>query len=376
MDRRDIENDGSGKVVEKARVSSIQMFMLLIGFLYGSTVILNSALGAKNDAWLAILLGGAGGALLMGVYVAIALLNSSRTLVEILRDRFGKSVGNAVSILYIWYFIHLASLVFRNFGEFIATVTFPETPMVVVVGIFAIILVYAVNSGVEVIGRLSELLVPVLPVVVLIICLSLITTHDFTAFLPMLENGMAPVLNAAFGFIAFPFGETVAFLMLFPHLNKKGSLKKIAALSVLFMVALSLLLFFMDITVLGSDLMQQATFVPHLTALLIPGMNVEPLVDINLLIGGGVKISVCIYAAARALSQVAGIGDYRKLTTAITTFCVVLSIWVYGNVLEMFSWAEKVWSYYSIPFQMVIPLLLLFLSLRKRAAPSDARNES
>lgn len=362
--------------MEKARISSIQLFLLLTGFLYGSTVIINSAQGAKNDAWLAILLGGTGGALLIGVYVAIALLNPSKTLVEILKERLGKVMGSVIALLYVWYFIHLAALVFRNFGEFIAVVTFPETPMIVVIGIFAIILVYAINSGVEVIGRLGELLVPVLPVVVLIICLALITTHDFTAFLPILENGMTPVLKAAFGFVTFPFGESVVFLMLFPHLNRKGNLKKIAALSVLFMVALSLLLFFRDITVLGGELMQQATFVPHLTALLIPGTNVEPLVDINLLIGGGVKISVCIYAAARALSQVAGIDDYRKLTTVITTFCVVLSIWVYENVLEMLNWSERVWPYYSIPFQIVIPLLLLFLSLRKRKEPSNTAIES
>jgi spore germination protein KB len=103
---------------------------------------------------------------------------------------------------------------------------------------------------------------------------------------------------------------------------------------------------------------------------------VEPLVDINLLIGGGVKISVCIYAAARALIQIAGIGDHRKLTGAISTFCVVLSIWEYKNVLEMFNWAEKVWPYYSIPFQIVIPLLLLLLSLREKSKPSDAGAES
>ena len=33
-------------------------------------------------------------------------------------------------------------------------------------------------------GRLGELLVPVIPIVIGIISLSLITTHDFTAFLP------------------------------------------------------------------------------------------------------------------------------------------------------------------------------------------------
>jgi spore germination protein KB len=372
----DLENDWGGKVMEKARISSIQLSLLLIGFLFGSTAILTPAANAKNDAWLAIILGGVGGALLMRAYVAIALLNPSKTLVEILWDRFGKIIGNAVAILYIWYFIHLASLVFRNFGEFITTVTFIETPMVVVIGFFAILLVYAINSGVEVIGRSSEAFVPLIPVTVLIIGLSLITTHDFTAFLPILEDGVAPALYAAFVLITFPFGETIVFLMLFPHLNKKGNLKKVSDLSVLFMIVLSLFIFIKDISVLGSDLMYRAAFTPHLTSILIPDLNVEPLIDINLLIGGGTKISVCIYAAVKALSQVLGIGDYRKLTTAITTFCVVLSIWIYENVFEMFSWAEKVWPYYSIPFQMVIPLILLFLSLKKKVKPSNARIES
>jgi spore germination protein KB len=362
--------------MEKARISSIQMFLLLSGFLFGDTVILTPPQGAKNDAWLAILLGGAGGALLMWVYAAIALLNPSKTLVDILREKLGKVAGNIFAVLYILYFIHMASFMLRGFGEFMCTVTFQETPMVVVIGLFAVLLVYAVNSGIEVIGRLSELLVPAIPFILLIISLSLITVHDFTAFLPILENGMTPVLNAAFSFIAFPFGETVVFLMLFPHINKKEKLKKVVLLSAAISILLAIISFFRDISVLGSDLVARSTFVPHLTSLLIPGLNVEPLVDINLLIGGGLKVSICIYAAVRALSQIAGIGDHRKLTGAISTFCVVLSIWEFKNVLEMFNLAVKLWPYYSIPFQIVIPLLLLLLSLGKKSKPSDARTES
>lgn len=112
--------------MEKARISSIQLFLLLSGFLFGSTVILAPAQGAKNDAWLAMLLGGAGGALLMWVYAAIALLNPSKTLVDILKEKLGKVAGNIFAVLYTWYFIHLASLVLRDFGEFICTATFPR----------------------------------------------------------------------------------------------------------------------------------------------------------------------------------------------------------------------------------------------------------
>ncbi|NLX77658.1 MAG: endospore germination permease [Clostridiaceae bacterium] len=358
--------------MEKERISNIQLFLHLSGFLFGSTVILSPARGAKNDAWLAILLGGAGGVLLTWVYAALATLNPSKTLVDILREKFGNIAGSIISVLYIWYFIHLTSLVMRDFGEFICTATFPQTPMIVVIGLFAIVLVYVVNSGIEVMGRLGELLVPVIPIVIGIISLSLITTHDFTAFLPILENGMEPVITAAFSFISLPFGETVVFLMLFKHLNKTDKLKKIVIVTAIISVIMGVLVFFRDISVLGSDLVTRATFVPHLVSLLIPGLNVEPLVDINLLIGGGVKISVCIYAAARAVSQVAHIDDYRKLTGAITTFCVVLSLWEYENQIEMFNWAEKVWPYYSIPFQIIIPLLMLLLSLRSGKRKSTA----
>ncbi|HOK43930.1 MAG TPA: endospore germination permease [Thermoclostridium caenicola] len=362
----------------KTRISGLQLFMLLSGFLFGSTVILAPALGAKNDAWLAIIIGGTGGALLMLIYAAISLLNPSKTLVEILKEKMGKVLGSIIAVLYIWYFIHLASLVFRDFGEFICTVTFPETPMTVLISIFALGVVYGVNGGVEVMGRMGELLVPIIPTFILIVSVSLITVNDFTAFLPVLENGMGPVLKAALSYITFPFGETVAFLMLFPNLNRKEKLKKIVFVSAALSALISIVIFFRDISVLGSDLMSRVTFVPHSTTLLFPEANVEPLVDINLMIGGEAKIGVCIYAATKAISQVAGIENYTNLTRAVGAFCVVLSVWDFENVLDLFSWTERIYSYYAITFQVIIPLILLVLSLIKRSKPaegSDADNE-
>ncbi|MDI3535054.1 MAG: spore germination protein [Thermosediminibacterales bacterium] len=353
--------------MENVKISGIQLFLLIIGFLFGSTSILTPVASAKNDAWLAVIIGGLGGACLVWMYVAIAVLNPSKTLVEILRNRFGKYLGNAIAILYIWYIVHFSALTFRNFGEFIVTVTYPETPMVVIIGIFAALLVYAVNSGIEVVSRSSELFVPLLFVIIIIISLSLITTHDFTAFLPLLENGIKPVLHAAFEFATFPLGEIFVFLMVFPHFNKKiNNLKKIAAFSVIIFILLYLWSIFEYLFVLGKDLLYRANFVPHIIASLIPNSNLEPLIDIYLIIGGGVKISICIYAAAKALSQVFGISDYRKLVTAVTTFSVVLSVWVYENLLEMVEFAQKVWPYYSIPFQIVIPLILLLSSYRAK----------
>jgi spore germination protein KB len=42
-----------------------------------------------------------------------------------------------------------------------------------------------------------------------------------------------------------------------------------------------------------------------------------------------------------------------------------LSLWVYDSAPEMLAWAIEVWPYYSLPFQIFIPLLLLILSFIK-----------
>jgi len=352
--------------MEKARISGLQLFMLMTGFLLGNRLIINPATEAKNDGWIAILISGAGGAILLTLYTSISLLNPSRTLVDILRHQFGKSLGNIIALFYIWYFIHLASLVFRNFGSFLVTTTYPRTPMEIIIAFFALTIIYAVNSGIEVMGRLSEILVPIVPVSSIIIGLSVVTTHDFTAFLPVLENGIKPVIKASLNLLSFPFGEAIVFLTIFPYLNKKKSLKKITALSVLLVTGLFLYIFFRNIIVLESNFIDQATFVPHVTSVLFPGINLEPLFDVIMIIGGGIKIISTIYAAVMNLNQLIGAANYRKFTTCIVMFSVVLSIWVYENIFEVFHWAGNIWFYYSIPFQIVIPVILLILSLVKK----------
>lgn len=100
------------------KISGIQLALLIIGFTFGSTAIMNPSYGAGQDAWLAFILGFIGGTTLLGIYVAIAHLNPGKNLYEILESFFGKYLGRGIGLLYVWYFIHLASLVLRNFGEF------------------------------------------------------------------------------------------------------------------------------------------------------------------------------------------------------------------------------------------------------------------
>ena len=103
-----------------------------------------------------------------------------------------------------------------------------------------------------------------------------------------------------------------------------------------------------------------------MTARLIPSINIEPLVSLNFFIGGGIKVSVLIFAATYGISQIFKIDNYKPLVLAVTTFIVVLSIWVYSNVFDMFRWASKIYPYYALPFQVIIPIILLGISLLRK----------
>lgn len=348
------------------KISSIQLFILMAGFIIGSSSILTPASAVKQDAWLAFIIGWTGGFALISVYAGICILNPSLTLVEILQKHFGKYVGNLVALLYVWYFIHLNSLVFRNFGEFYSTVTYVDTPILFFIICLSFLVSYTVISGLEVTARIGEFLLPVIPMAIFLSFLGLLTSYEHDAWLPFLSQGFFPVLKTGFSVQAFPFGETVAFLMIFPYLNKPKKIAKTSFLAFFTAGGILFLTVLRDLMALGADLYSTINFPPHFIAKLIPGISIEPLVDINFEIAGGVKSSVLIFASTLGIAQIFKLDDYKPLVTAVAVFSVVLSMWVYQNAVEMFLWAEDIYPYYVIPFQIVFPLVLLVLSWLKK----------
>ena len=54
---------------KSVKISSIQLFSLMVGFIIGSTIIINPANAAKEDSWLAFIIGWLGGFILIFVYL-------------------------------------------------------------------------------------------------------------------------------------------------------------------------------------------------------------------------------------------------------------------------------------------------------------------
>lgn len=358
------------------KISGIALFLWLVTYTLGDMPILNPAIGAKayQDSWLGFILGWVGGFILMVIYVSIIRLNPSKTLFEILKDSFGKYLGSILIIFYIWYFIYNGSLVVREFGEYVVTVNYSETPIVFVLVLLILMAAYMIKSGLEVISRVYGILTFIFIFSVLLLTIMSIPQFDFNNFFPFLEHGLKPVLKAGFATVAFPFGELVLLLVISSVANESVNIKKIAYSAVALGGCLIFITLIRDIMVLGPGLLENQTFPAMASTQMIPKpLDVSPLVAVSLLIGSGIETTTYLYACTLGITQLFNLDDYKPFVFPMSALMVMISIWNFTNISQFFDWVGEIYPYYVLPFQTIIPLIILIILWTKKKAASGAR---
>lgn len=353
-------------MINNEKISPIQLFFLIVAVIWGDATIINPVSGVGTDAWAAFIIGWGASFLLIGLYVYISNSYPSKTLIEILRECFGNFLGTIIGILYVWYFIHLSSLIFRSFNEYLIITSYPETPLVFLIIIWMLVSVFIIRKGIEVIGRAAELFVPTVFIIVFILTALSIDKMDLGKLQPILTTDFSSIIRASFGLLTFPFGESIVFLMIFPYISKREKLTKTVFLSIAVSGIVLLMVLLRNISILSIDLISKTTYPTHTISTLIPTIVVEPFLAVNLLITGGNQTLMFSYAAILAITQLLNLDDYNPFVFPVVILCASLSIWIYEDLPEMFRVAHEIYPFYALPFQVIIPLLILVITLVKK----------
>lgn len=350
----------------KEIISDRQGIILLILFVLGSSLIVGTMGEAKQDSWIAVLMGLVITLPVIFVYARLLTLFPGKDLYEILEIVFGKVIGKLIAILYIWYSIHLGAMVLYNFSSFINIVGLPETPRVVPSICFMILCVYGVKLGIEVMGRWGEFFITILLVIAVIIALLSTPNFNLDNIRPVLSNGMKPIMNGALATFAFPLSETVVFLGLFSSLQKNASRYKVYIMG---LAAGTLLLFaitIMNTLVLGTYFKSLTYFITYITTARISIGNfiqrIEILVSVAFLVAGFVKISICLMSAARGISKLLNFNDYRLIVIPIALILLNLSFFVYEDLMDSQRFVANVYPYYTILINALGPIGILIMA--------------
>ncbi len=351
--------------MHKEQINDKEGICLLTIFVTGSTLIIGIGSEAENDAWLAGIAGILMSVPILLVYSRILSLYHGKCLFEILDITMGRILGKAASVLYIWYAFHLGALVVRNFGEFLGTVAMPETPMMVSMLILSICCIINVRNGIEVMARTAAYLLPIFMTIIVAVQLLAIPKLEVSNIKPILGKGLTPVLRGGFFTFSFPFAETVLMMGALYTLKNKKSHRKVYFYGILIAGATIILLTIRNIMILG--FMRSRLYFSSHTAVAMIGIGeflqrIEVTVSFTFAVGVFIKASVCLLVACRGISRVIGLRDYRSIAIQTGLLMTFLAYIVYKNTMEMFDWATKVYPYYALPFQVILPLIIWLLA--------------
>lgn len=350
--------------MQKEQVTDKEAICLIIVFIFGSSLIIGRE-AAKNDAWIAEIVGVIMAIPMLLVYSRLLSLFHGKDLFDILNATLGKVMGKIVAIAYVWYAFHLGALVLRNFAEFASTIGMPETPMLVPLLCMGLLCVVAVRLGIEVMGRTCAYFLPILFFIIIVVQLLGMSQLHLNYLKPILGNGFAPVLQDGFSAFSFPFAETVLFICIFSSLKTKNSPSKVYFCGILVSAIVLIIVTMRNISVLG-NMLDSFYFSSYAAVSRISVgdfvQRIEVTVSVVFVFSIFIKSSVCLLVACKGIGKIFNLKDYRSIVIQTGLLMIYFSYTVYDNIMEMDIWAFKVYPYYAFPFQVIVPVIIWILS--------------
>jgi spore germination protein KB len=364
--------------MKQGKINALQLIYVIVGFQIGNTLVYGLGGGAKQDAWLVIIVAMLGGFILMFVYSKLSAYYPADTLLQMIPKIIGKFLAYPFILIYISYFTYLAAKACRDFAEILAATILVKTPMVIVIGSFVVLMIYCFRGGVEAFGRMGEAVLPVYIMSMVLIWVLLLTVEGFNVknISPILGNGVQPILKEVFPTVlTFPFGESIIIMMFFPFLNNKRSVRKIG-MAVIFITGILMTInLILVLSILGPEIYSQQFF-PLLSATRMVTIadfleRFDALVILMMVAGVFFKIGGWLFGAAMGISHLFKLKQTTSVFLGLGTIITPLSLLTASNQIKYNEIGlEFVTKYVHIPLQIAFPILLLCIAfIRKKFNP-------
>ncbi len=345
--------------MKQDQMTMSQALFTIVLFNFGSSVVMGITTKICQDAWIAIILALVPTVPLFFLFGRIMRLFPEKDLFEIMQLLFGKIIGNLLVVLFVWYALHLAALVLRNFSAFTQISSLPETPQLPIMILMALITVYLARSGMRALGKWSTAVIFFVLFVVVFTFAAVAPQLKLDALLPFMEHKPAAVAETAFQVFSFPYAESVMFLGLAAAVQKGDNPYKIFFYALSIIVGVFILVFLRNQALLGAT-MTELTYFPSYVAVRLLEVGdslarIEGSISSNFVLAGIVKITVCLLAASRGIAHLFQLEEYRPIVLPVGMLALALCAIVYRSTMEMFAFL-RYYPIYAFPFQVAIPV--------------------
>lgn len=355
-------------MIEKGKISGSQMAIMMNPAIFATVLLLVPAITAKHaqqDMWLSPIWSSLIGFLAVFLAYKLNKLFPKNTLIEYCEFILGKVFGKILGAVYLFFYLHVTGIIVREYGEFVSGSFLPHTPMLFIFGTMILVCSFAVYGGLEVIGRCSEIIVPVALLFYVLIFIMLLKDFNVKNMFPIMENGITPSFMGSIVPQSW-FSEYILISFFLPYLVDQDKGMKwgmISVASVMFFMVLTnftSLLLFGKLTstltypvMIAAQYISIAEFLEHLESIVMAIWVAETFI----------KIIVFYYALVLGTAQWLKLSDFRPLVFPIGFLLISFGAWSAPSLQELSHFLTTSAAFYFLSVQIMVPSILLIIAL-------------
>lgn len=316
----------------------------------------------KQDSWMVVILGFLVSIPSLIIYTYIMKVFPNKNLIEINRTVFGAVIGNMISILYIWFFLTLASLNTKDLGDFVQRTIMKNTPSILIISIFLLLCAWAVRAGIKVVTRYSMFFTLITLFIVVVTIFFISNQIKVDNLLPAFQLPTKAYVQGTHIISTIPFGEIVVFLMLNPNLDIKPREKRKYFFYGFLISGVTLLIIVLrDITVLGNTI--EIFALPSFETFRLISIDytisrVEVLLAVSLIVLLFFKISILYYVTVISIAYLFRLQSFKNLVMSVGVIIVIYSFNLYPSLTEHIKSGTNVVPFEWIVFETIIPFVI------------------
>ena len=359
-------------MIEKGKISALQLAMMCYTSIIVTGNLYMPIVGyhfAKRDYWSVPILSSIIGFLIVIVMFKLHNYYPKETIIQYSCSILGKVWGKIIGAFLLLSMFYLSLHAFWSYASFVNDYFLLNTPKTVILGSLALICAFAARAGVEVIGRLAEIITPLIVILFVAILILLLTDVDLRNLFPIFGHGILPTIKASY-FLNNWFSEFMFIGFFLPFLVNQKKEKKRVMISVLIVMLTMVSFDVIILLVFGKAL--EGFSVPFSTAVQYINIadfftHLESLVMAFWIMGAFIKMAVLLYILSLGIAQWLNLSDYRPLVLPVTFTVILLALWQIPNVATSLAIIMSILPVMSHLFFVLVPVLLLFItSIKKR----------
>ncbi|WP_274649820.1 GerAB/ArcD/ProY family transporter [Paenibacillus humicola] len=367
---------------DKTLISANQAAILLFVFLTCSSItnIPSPLIGlAGNAAWISLLVSASLGLLLLVPVAWLARAYPGQSLIECSRAVIGTPVTLLLGCMFLSFLFDMGPSIVLDIAMFLKSSMLRETPAYWFIFPTFLVVGLSVRTGIDKLAGLFPVLMGNVMFFVFLIAALSANNFDPRQLLPIMPEGVRPMLHGTYFSFGFPFGEAVIFTMILQHAKKGGKLGPKLALGLaasLLSLAAATVVTIMVFGPIAGERKYSLFELARTVSIIDVFQRIEALIGYSLIVASFMKATLVLFAAHETLIHMIGLKKDKMLVMpmALLMSCIAMSGIDMGDASWIFQ-VNEVHPIWNAAF-FILPVLIVFFAalLRgKKPAPAAAQ---